>query len=270
MKAGAATSAAVTPDTFKADSPSVYTLADLRPGKLLLLEFSRPGGSKSEEEDSDDFEASGKKNKKKKEIDGDKSVKTIERMTLKIVNHAYAKLVVLFPHTPFGIFCEEQHVPRAYEALKEVQQAAAMTNRIAEESGVARRVRIDIYPITLDHNDPKFRKRLGEMIAEKLIELREAYTSKLMWAYRVRYDRARNLEMLVTGRQAELIHDALESTRAQRKVMVAIYGDKCPVEWTDVSTGELKEDIRLDFTAIDRAIKHFCPTWVAPEEALPF
>ncbi len=246
--------------------PVAFRLADLRPGKLLLLEFSRPGGStKDDPEYADEASDDETPKKKRKKLPANKAMAQIEQWSLKVVNNGYARLISHFAHVdPWGFFCLDEEVSSVEKVLKEIRQAAAFVNKLAIERNSPRRVRIDFYPITWDHTDPLFRQRVGEMIAERLIDLREAYTSKLMWTFRVRFDKAKNIHRLVVGQQVKLIQDALESTKAQRKIMVALYGDKCPIDWTDPNTGELREDIRLDFTAIDRAIHHFCPSWEPP------
>jgi hypothetical protein len=247
--------------------PESYTPADLRPGKLLLLEFSRPGGSTKEDDEADLDLDDGKKKKKRKKMPTSPPLARIEKMTTKIVNMAYAKMLAHFAWTPWGLFVTDSEVESAFDVLEPLRQCAVFTNRFAIQMKSPRRVRLDMWPIKWDHNDPRYRLRMGEAIAERLIELREAYTSKIMWTYRVRMDKCKHLGRLVTDAQAEVIRHALQATAAQRKVMIAIYGDKCPLDWTDPRTGRLKDSIRLDFTEIDRAIRYFCPSWRPPEGA---
>lgn len=255
--------------------PVEYTPADLRPGKLLLVEFSRPSGTKSLDTgigdegaaEAEDAELQAMLNdeakQRRKEI-----LKKIERMTLKVVNMGYAKMIARFAHcSPWGFFCQDHEVTDVYKILEEVQQCAFFVNKWAIEMKSPRRVRIDVYPLSWDPTDRRFRERVGEMIAEKLIELREAYTCKIMWNYRVRYDKARNIEKLLKpGPQADIVREALNATKAQRKIMIAIYGDKCPIDWTDPHTGRLKKEIKLDFTSIDKAIRYFYPSWEPPAQ----
>jgi hypothetical protein len=252
-----------------------YTPADLRPGSLLLLEFSRPGiGSKRKrrkgEPDEEDLALRGLSPEAVK--DYKKMLQTIDQMTLKVVNMGYQKMLQHFAHVPWGFFCQDDEIEKAYEALQDVRDCVRFTNGWAREQNSPRRVRIDIYPLAWNHTDLLFRYRVGEEIATNLLELRAAYTSKIMWNYRVRFQKAKNIpKLLIAGEQADIVQAALESTKEQRKIMIAIYGDKCPNEWLDARTGNYKDHVRLDYTAIDRAIKHFLPSWEPPTaDPLPF
>lgn len=243
---------------------NVFTPADLRPGKLLLLEFSRPGGSKEDEQSIDLIQDVRDREKAKK-------IRTkIEKNTQKLVNIAYSKMLSHFAHVPWGFFCEDHEVPEIAKVLKQVQEASIVMNRFAIEMKSPRRVRIEVFPVRWDHEDVRIRQRVGEMVAQELLDLRNAYTSSIMWKYRVRIERAQNIDrFLQPGEQADLVRAAIQSTKAQRKVMIAIYGQKCPSNWEDPLTGAVK--VKLDFTEIDRAIRCFYPAWEPGEQdGLPF
>lgn len=234
----------------------VYTAAQLRPGMLLLHEFSRPGGIK--------YESDGTGvNKRSRRIVTDSA--TLEKLATKIVNAAYAKYVARFAHTPWGFFCTQDEVEEAQELLAECRLASFFANQYAKEQGSDRRLRVDVFPMAWDHNSRRFQVRIGELIASKLLELREVYSQNDMKTYRVRMDKCRNMDRLVIGDQSKLVRAALLATEQQRKVMVAIYGDKRPpLDWIDPRTGRLKEEIQLDFKPIDTAIRHFYPSWTPP------
>lgn len=235
----------------------VYTAANLRPGMLLLHEFSRPGGIKYESDGTGN-------NKRSRRIVTDSPV--LEKLSTKIVNAAYAKFVARFAHTPWGFFCTPDEVEEAHALLDECRMASFFANQYAEEQGSDRRLRVDVFPMPWDHNSPRFQVRIGELIATKLMELREVYSKNDMKTYRVRMDKCRNMDRLVIGEQSKLVRAALLATEQQRKVMVAIYGDRRPpVDWVDPRTGKIKAEIQLDFKPIDSAIQHFCPSWVPPE-----
>lgn len=231
-----------------------YEDAELRPGLLLLIEFSRPGGVKYQREE-------GARRNQRVVTDNP----ALEKMSSKVVNTAYAKLVARFAHTPWGFFCEKDaDAEEAFELLTDCRAGAMLANLYAEEINSPRRVRIDIYDIPWNHKKPAFRQRVGEMIAHKLIDLRGVYTSSRMWEYRVKMDRVRNMERLVLGAQHELVAKALAATETQRKTMVAIYGDKVPRSMLDAD-GNLKTSVKLNFGPIDRAISAFYPDWDPPQ-----
>lgn len=241
-----------------------FTPAVLRPGELLLIEFSRPGGSKQHIRAIEAIDDPLTK-RQAKEIH-----KQIETGTQKLVNIAYAKMLKEVAHTPWGFFCTEGDLPKVSSALKEVQETAWVMNRFAVEMKHPRRVRIEYYPLKWDHTDVLFRRRIGELIAQKLLDLRNTYTASIMWKYRVRLARAQNLDrLLMPGDQASMVRDAIHSARSQRKVMVAIYGERYTDEYVDAS-GRIKDGVKLDFTAIDRAIQYFCPAWDPEKTELPY
>lgn len=245
--------AAPAPAPFIPPLNAEYAEADLRPGMLLLIEFSRPGGVKYQREE-------GARRNQRVVIDNE----ALEKISSKVVNTAYAKLVARFAHTPWGFFCEkEDDIEEAYAMLADCRLGAFLANRYAEEIESPRRVRIEFVDIKWDHKKSTFRKRVGEMIANKLIDLRAVYTSARMWEYRVKMDRVRNMEKLVIGAQHEAVAKALASTEAQRKTMVAIYGDKVPRNMLDTE-GNLKANVKLNFSPIDRAISAFYPAWDPP------
>ncbi len=250
-----ARAAAIADDEEGLPAEPSYTAADMRPGYLLIPEFSRIGGIKFEKLDGD--------SKPRRVVKDDPK---LEKMSSKIINTANAKITERFAHVPWGYFCEEHEVEEAHDLLRECKKGAAFTNNFAREHNSDRRVRIDLFAVEWDHQDDHFRVRLGEMIARKLIELRKIYTSRNMGAFRVEMDRVRNMEKCLIGEQHKLVLDALTSTIQQRKTMVAMYGDKQPRDWIDPRTGNLKAGIKLDFSPIDKAIKHFCPSWKPPVE----
>lgn len=236
-----------------------YTPADLRPGYLVLPEFSRPGGIKYVR---DENSAPGSRREKRVVTDNP----FLEKTTTKIVNAAYAALLNRFAYTPFGFFCEPHERDEADSLLKDVRSSANFVNKLAKEQKSNRRVEIAIFPIRWDETDMRFRNRIGRLIGSRLIELRDVYTSKDMNAYRWRMERVRSMDRLVVGEQSEYVMNAIKSTEQQRKVMVAIYGDKCPINWVDPQTNNIYAHIRLDFEPIDRAIKMFVPGYNPPPE----
>ncbi len=235
-------------------NPSDYVPGDLRPGMLLLTEFSRPGAGKKFKDPrlttpsalNDEF---------------------FKKHSAKVVSTAHAVMARNYTHTPWGWFSEPSKVSLADEILRQCRETATVLNYLAKENHNPRRVRIDVYPLPWDVNDEKFRLRMGQWIAEKLMHVRLLYTSERMWKYRVRMDAVRHLEKLVVGKQHDVVAAALAATAEQRRVMVALYGDKIPAEWIDPESQDVRKHIKLDTTAVDTAIRHFLPIW-EPEEFL--
>lgn len=251
-------SAAVVVDDDEDEQQSaepVYTPANLRPGCLLLPEFSRPGGISFEKGPGDV--------KPKRVI---KDSPKLEKMSSKVVNRAYAKFVEQFAQLHIGFFCEEGDVEKIPELLREIQKGARYTNEYAKEHGSDRRVRIDAFTIPWDHTSPKWRARLGELTAKKLMSLRKVYTTRNMGDFRVQIDKVRHMEKPLLGEQSRVVLEALNATVQQRKIMIALFGEKQPRDWIDPATGNLRANIRLDFGPIDKAIKMFCPSWKPPAD----
>lgn len=245
-----------------------YTPAELRPGQLLLIEFSRfrdPSYYTDESLEFDEEDSNKKKRRKRPMTDVDNFA---EHWGHRIVNLAYVKLGKKFAPTPWGYFCEEDQFDSVYKVLRKVRKMAQKVNQAVIMQKNSRRLRIEAYPIRLDPDNMMFRKRVGEFIANRLIELRNSYTTKTMWTFRKAYGKARFLDHLVLpgSEQAKLIRKALVATAAQRDVMIAIHGEKVPNAFYNPGTGGLREEIQLDFTDIDRAIKLFRPLWTSPSD----
>jgi hypothetical protein len=239
-----------------------YMPADLQPGMILQTMFSRPGGAKYV---TDKKAARTGRKKRKKRVVTDAQI--LEKMSNQVVNTAHAKLSQHFAHTPFGFFCPtaEDYV-KASKLLQKCRQGANLTNYIAYLRGSERRVKIEIFPYWWDHTMPLYRNCMSEMIVTKLINLRKVYTSDRMWEFRVRMDAVRHMEKLVGPEQGAAIVEAVQASEAQRKIMVAIYGDKIPREFMDPVTGDLQPHVRLDYTPIDKAIRVFYPEWTPPTD----
>jgi hypothetical protein len=187
----------------------------------------------------------------------------VAKMTQKVVNMGYGKMLTRYAHCPpWGFFCEDHQVSELFKVLEEVQQCAFFVNKWAIEMKSPRRVRIDAYPIKWDPEDEQVRRRVGEGIAEKLIELRQAYTAKIMWHYRTRFEKARNSEkILLPGPQIDVIREALAASKEQRKYMIAIHGARYSEKYIDPFTHLVKKDVKLDYGPIDKAIRYFAPGW---------
>lgn len=228
--------------------PDDFTPADLRQGVLLLTEFSRPSGRPN-----------GKKRGKKRKVP--RQHKDIETNSAKLVNVAHAIMAKHFTHTPWGWFCTDDQIGQAEELLSNARATAYVLNNVAYESHCPRRVRIDVYPIEWNTKDPKFRQRIGQMVAEKLIGLRMLYSPHQMWRYRVCMDGIRFLEKIVVGKQHDLVKEGIAATVKQRKTMVKMFGERVSLKVIDPRTQNLRKSVRLDPTAIDAAIRRFLPSW---------
>jgi hypothetical protein len=97
---------------------------------------------------------------------------------------------------------------------------------------------------------------MGQLIHERLSDLREAYTDKRKDRYRVEIDKCRNLDLLVTEPQASLVRNAINATVDQRPLIIRNYGGtNIPVELRRVSI----KDLTFDYGPIDKAIAEFAP-----------
>src|SRR5688572_5118638 len=95
-------------DDDDVEQPSLYVPANMRPGLLLLPEFSKVGP---------------------------KDNRRVEKMAGKIVNMAYALMNEEFTHTPWGFFCEPDRLDTVHLLLKAPRKGAKYANDYAIKEG---------------------------------------------------------------------------------------------------------------------------------------
>jgi hypothetical protein len=114
--------------------------------------------------------------------------------------------------TPIGWFVPAGEVSGLFAALLEAQADAGAFNELAEGAGSQRRTRIDAYPLHCDRDAVGY--RLRALIRERLIAIRDGIEASDPDETRHALTRARNLDLLATGDDAEAIRQALADARA--------------------------------------------------------
>lgn len=119
------------------------------------------------------------------------------------------------------------------------------------------RIKIEIYRFLVDTSDRRNAIRLAQLIHERLTQLKAMYTDKRRNAFRIAMDNVTNLQNVVTGKQRELIEQAISATVAQRNRMIFNYGGKKGTADLVQQYGE--KDAPFDFEPIDTALAVFAP-----------
>lgn len=143
--------------------------------------------------------------------------------------------------------------------LGELRQEAKDLNDKAEDKNLVSRVKIEIYKFLVDTADHRNAVRLGQVIYERLAQLRDAYTDERIYGYNIAISNVTNLQNVVTGMQRELIQRAIDRTRdEERKKMIHNYGGKKGT--SDIKRRYGDKPIPYDYEPIDTAMAVFAPS----------
>lgn len=218
----------------------------LRDGAFLIVEFSATGGvryartANREEQVGEGLEAEFTTFK---QVDNASLVK----LSRSIINRAYHIMDRLAVSTPLGYFADRASERMLRDELGEVQEAARQFNDMAAAVRSARRVRIDVYALRVREDDEEAARRLAGAVRERLQDLRDTLAAGDREGFERAIDRARNLDRLATGIQADSIRLAMDAAKEQKAIML---------ERLRSGAGELAGE-GLDLSALDAAISLF-------------
>lgn len=193
----------------------------VRDGYLVPCEFSALGGVEYIREDLKE-ERLGE-NGLASEFVTLKKVDNIElhKESKAIIGRAHYVMERTCTNTPVGYFADEEQLRNCKAELAEVQEAARVFNDIARRMNCFRRVRIAVFPVKLrwDKNDEETARRLAATVRERLYALKQTLAAGDRAAFETQFDKARNLNRLAVGIQADAIMMALEAARLNKGVL---------------------------------------------------
>jgi hypothetical protein len=201
---------------------------NLARGFFFITEFSAKGGV-----------AYKRMGEETKEIHEDESMtaewatrKEVDHVGLqtwsrKIVNMAYNVMERYCSQTPVGYWISEERAPKVLEELAGVKMEARKLNDFAKTVRSLRRVTIEVYATQVGTEDmEKAAIRLAGTVRERLESLREDLFRGDLNAYATSWKRAKNINRLATGIQAETVVLALEAAKEARKQLSEKLGNK--------------------------------------------
>jgi hypothetical protein len=214
-------------------------LMPLRPGFLVVTEFSARGGVK--------FVSTGKR----RATDGSSKTSTkfvdnpqLEKLTRAIMNGCYGHMQAHCAATPLGFITDADGLQAVTEALREPVVAAQQFNtHVAPKYDSDRRITVDFFPVPLNTKDERWALRLQRLIRERLVDLKVAMKTAHRDTVKMHFDRSRNIERITTGVHYDKVKAALDSMRDQRHLLSA-----APPEKIDLA--------KFDFRKIDAAISY--------------
>jgi hypothetical protein len=215
---------------------------NLARGFFFKTEFSATGGVK--------YRRMGEETQEKREDESmtaewatRKDVDHVGLMTWsrRIVNAAYNVMEKHCSQTPIGYWISEERAPKVLEELAGIKMEARKLNDFAKTVRSLRHVTIEVYATQVGQEDmEKAAVRLAETVRERLGSLREDLFRGDLNAYATSWKRAKNINRLATGIQAETVVMALEAAREARKALAEKLGDKMSPERAG---GELNLDM---------------------------
>jgi Ni,Fe-hydrogenase I large subunit len=191
----------------------------IRPGWMIIPEFTAAGGVSREILDRDEEEVGPGLEIERKTRETVDNVELL-RESRSIVNACYHILDKYASQTHAGYFADEHQLAQIEEALKEQREAARMFNDIAYRAGCARRVTVDIMPCKLDLDFPATVVRIARMVRERITALRDALKAGNRKAFESAIDRCHNLHHMAVGIQSESIKLALDHAKEQKSLLL--------------------------------------------------
>ena len=200
------------------DKTTIATM-NIRPGYLLVIEFSATGGTTYSRETT--FEQAAGPGMVA-EFSTTKKVDHVElaRQSRALINKAYHVLDKHAINTPLGYWCTEASLSGIEEAIKPIQAEAALFNRNARSLGSKRAVEISLFPMMLREDNERAIKRISRDVRERLQEMRDSLHSGDRAAFERAWDGAKNLDLMATGIQADSLRMALDHAKGQKTQML--------------------------------------------------
>ncbi len=228
-------------------SGSVGQTIEFRAGFIVGIEFSATGGVAYEREEirSDDVgEGLEAEFKTVKQIDNRELVK----QSKSIVAGATYIMDRFCTHTPIGYFADDETLPTVEKEIAPFVEASKLFNEIAQLSGSKRKVRINIFPLSIRLDNEASARRLAETVRERLEAVRDTLAAGDRKEFEAALDRCRNLHKLATGMQSSAIELAIENAKELKKELLhSIREGKSPAE-----AGKA-----LDLETLEAAISYF-------------
>lgn len=226
--------------------------ADLAPGYMVTTEFSSIGGVDIEtaSENTPHGESLVRKRVRYDHPALHKAAQSICQEAYKIVRHHGPMFSGMY-------FVAEREFDALDTALQELRDGADVLNDEARERRSDRQTKIEIYPFQADANNPRLALRVGRVLHELLVRLKESFDSDTRQDFVGEWRMTKNMDKVVTGMQSQVMREALRSAEDQRPVMIAQAGGRRGVaQVVKDHGGHLPE---LDYRAIDKAIALFAP-----------
>lgn len=221
---------------------------DLRPGFLVVPEFSAKGGVSYQRQDLG-AAAVGEKGEQA-EFKTTRIIDDVElhKESKTIVAAAYYALDKFAASTPIGHWADQAMLDALRRELEPTQRAAEIFNELARSSGSAQRVTMQVFAIELRVDNREVAERIASSVGERLAELRGALAAGDAKLAEGALDRCKNVWQLATGIQADAARIAVAEARQRRRdLMKAIRAGGDP----------LAEGAKLDLGALDSAISLF-------------
>ena len=223
---------------------------NLARGIFFICEFSAKGGvayRRIGEEQKEVFEDESMRAEysTRKEVDHI----GLQTWSRKIVNMAYNVMERHCSATPIGYWVSQDKAQAMLDELTQVKMEARKLNDFARQTAKSqRRVTIDVYAVQVgEENLEQAATRLANTVRERLESLAEDLRNGDLNAYATSWKRAKNLNRLATGIQAESIVMGLEAAKEARSKLYEASKSKTDEEKRKVGQS-------LDLTALESAI----------------
>lgn len=222
--------------------------ADLAEGYMLSTEFSSTGGQESSTqiENHSGVQVMTKHTK----FDDDR----MQKAAVGLIHRAYTVMRTHCAPAFSGMhFIDSNGFSVLDREIQSLREKAWAINALCEERKWPRETRIEIYPFLVDPKNPRVALRVGRTMHELLTRLKSVYTADGRADFPKEWRNVKNLAMLVTGYQRDIVRDALRASEAQRETMIAFYGGRRGVAANANKKGE------FDYGPIDKAINLYKP-----------
>lgn len=195
---------------------------EFRPGYILSLEFSAIGGVNYRRElvdeviEGQELRAEFRTQKHVDNVD-------MQKTSRAIINQAYHIVDKHATPTPIGYWVDAEALEKIMTELAGPQEAARMFNELAASLGSRRRVEIHVYPLRLpEFQDDSFAaaRRVARDVRERLQGMRDTLAVADRKGFELAYDKARNLDRMAVGVQADAIRMALDHARLTKTHML--------------------------------------------------
>ena len=226
----------------------------IKPGYIVALEFSAIGGVKYEREL---VRASGNEAEVRVTRTADNA--DLLKDSKSIIGAAYYIMDRTCVNTPIGYYADEHQLEEARLGLVDAQRAAKTFNEIAEQLGSDRRVTIDLFPMMIEPDNDALLARLARLACERLQAVKDALRAGDRKEFEWAMDKARNVEHMATGVNADAVRLALHIAKQRKSELLE-----------DLRRGSGPElaGARLDLKPLDAAMALFVDASSAAEEPL--
>ncbi len=197
-----------------------FKALEIKPGFIVLTEFSKKGGVRFERE-----EIRQEAYKKVGEEREWKSVKRVDNVEVfngsrSLVSSAYYAMDRGAAITPLGYYVAEAELPALLDKVREVQAEVAKFNADAAAAKSERRVTVEVYPLEVKLDNAAVVGRIARSVRERLAALLDALREGNRQDFETAWENCRNLEHLATGMQRSSIEFGLEAAKAAKALLL--------------------------------------------------